>query len=84
MMNWKNMPVSHKIATVIAGIAVVFWVIAQMKTDLLPVDPTYISIAVFTLCEAVIYWNQKRKWAYLLIAGAVICVACVILEFMLL
>ena len=78
------MPLSHKIATVIAGIAVLFWVIAWVKPDLLPIDPTYISIAVFTLCEAVIYWKQRRKWAYLLIAGAVICIACVILEFMLL
>lgn len=83
-MNWKNMPISHKIATVIAGIAVLFWVIARMKPDLLPIEPTYISIAVVTLCEAVVYWNQKRKWACLLIAGAVICIACVILEFMLL
>ena len=83
-MNWKNMPRSHKIATVIAGIAVLFWVIAHLKPNLLPIDPTYPAVAVFTLCEAVIYWNQKRTWSYLLIAGAVISMACVILEFMLL
>jgi hypothetical protein len=39
---------------------------------------------VVTLCEAVVYWKEKRKWAYLLIAAAVICIACVILELMLL
>ena len=83
-MNWKNMPLSHKIATVIAGIAVLFWVIHQVQPNLLPIDPTYPSIAVFTVCEAVVYWKQKRKWAYLLIAGAVISMACFILECILL
>ena len=83
-MNWKNMPRSHKIATVIAGIAVLFWVIAHLKPNLLPIDPTYPSIAVFTVCEAVVYWNQKRKWSILLIAGAVLSMACFILEGMLL
>jgi hypothetical protein len=83
-MNWKNKPLSHKIATVIAGLAVVIWVIAQLKPDLFPVDPSYFSIAVVTLCEAVVYWKEKRKWAYLLIAAAVICIACTVLELMLL
>ena len=56
-MNWKKMPLSHKI---------------------------YPAIAVFTACEAVVYWKQKRKWALLLIAGAVICMACFTLELLLL
>ena len=83
-MNWKNMPLSHKIATVIAGIAVLFWVLHQVQPNLLPVDPTYPSIAVFTVCEAVVYWKDKRKWAYLLIVGAVFSLACFLLELMLL
>lgn len=82
-MKWKNMPLSHKIATVIAGLAVVVWLIHQMKPDLLPVDLTYPAIAVFTVCEAVVYWKDKRKWAYLLIAGAVISLAFFFLELML-
>ena len=83
-MNWKNMPPAHKIATVIAAIAALFVVIATVKPDLLPFDPTYPAISVFTLCEAIIYWNQKRKWAYLLIIAAVICLGSFILgEFLL-
>ena len=78
-MNWKNMPLSHKIATVIAGIAVVVWLIFKVKPDLLSIDLTYPAIAVFTVCEAVVCWNNKRKWSYLLIAGAVISFACFIL-----
>ena len=80
MMNWKNMPLSHKIATVISGIAVLVWLIPHLKPDLLPIDPTYLAIAVFTVCEAVIYWKEKRKWAYLLIAAAIISFGCFALE----
>ena len=83
-MNWKKMPLSHKIATVIAGLAVIVWLIHQVKPNLLPVDPTCPAIAVFTVCEAVVCWKDKRKWAYLLIAGAVISLACFFLELMLL
>ena len=83
-LDWKNMSLSQKIATVIAGLAVVVWLIHKVQPNLLPVDPTYLAIAVVTLCEAVVYWKTKRKWAYLLIAGAVISGACTILELMLL
>ena len=83
-MNWKNMPLSHKIFTVIAGLAVVVWLIYKVKPTLFPFDPTYPAIAVFTVCEAVVYWKEKRKWACLLIAGAVISLACFVLELMLL
>lgn len=83
-MKWKDMPLSHKILTVIAGLAVVVWLICKVKPNLFPVDPTYPAIAVVTVCEAVVYWKEKRKWAYLLIAGAVISLACFFMEQMLL
>ena len=83
-MKWKSMSLSHKIATIIAGLAVVVWLINKVQPNLLPIDPTYPAIAVFTLCEAVVYWKDKRKWACLLIAAAVICLACFLLELMLL
>ena len=82
-MNWKNMSLSHKIATISAGLAVVVWLIPKALPNLLPFDPTYPAIAVFTICEAVTCWKEKRKWAYLLIAGAVISIACFVLELML-
>ena len=83
-MKWKNMPLSHKIATIIAGLAVVVWLIHQVKPTLFPVDPTYPAIAVVTVCEAVVCWKENRKWAYLLIASAVICIASFLLELVLL
>ena len=79
-MNWKNMPRAHKIATVISALAIVVWLIHKVQPNLLPIDPTHLAIAVFTLCEAVVYWKKKRKWAYLLIAGAVISTTCFLLE----
>ena len=75
-MNWKNMSLSQKIATIIAGLAVAVWLLHKVQPNLLPIDPTYPAIAVFTICEAVACWKDKRKWAYLLIAGAVISLAC--------
>ena len=74
------MPLSHKIATVISGLAFVVWVICQVKPDLFPVDLTCPAIAVITVCEAVVYWKEKRKWAYLMLAGAVISIVCFVLE----
>lgn len=82
-MNWKNMSLSQKIATIIAGLAVAVWLLHEVQPNLLPIDPTYPAIAVFTICEAVVCWKDKRKWAYLLIAGAVISFACFLLELML-
>lgn len=83
-MNWKNMPVSHKIATVIAFIAAAVWLLQTLDSSLFPMDMAYPAIAVFTVCEAVVHWKNKRTWAYLLIAGAVISMACFILELCLL
>ena len=82
-MKWKEMPLSHKIATVIAGLAIVVWLIAKVQPSLLPFDPTYPVISVVTICEAVTYWKKKRVWAWLLIAAAVICFACSMLELIL-
>ena len=79
-MNWKNMSISQKIAMVISGLAVVVWLIPKVKPDLLPIDPTFPAIVVFTVCEAVVRWKQNRKWSYVLIVAAVISLGFSILE----
>ena len=79
-MNWKTKTPVQKVAFVIACIAVAAWAAWKVMPDIFPVDPTYPAIAVFTVCEAVDCWKQKRKWSYLLIAGAVISLASFILE----
>ena len=74
------MPLSHKIAAIISGLAVLVWLIHQVEPTVFPFDPTCPAIAVFTVCEAVVYWQKKRVWSYLMIAGAVISTAIFILE----
>ena len=74
------MNLSQKIATFISIIVAVVWVILKMIPNLVPIDLSYPAIALFTLCEAVVCWNNKRKWSYLLIAGAAVSMACFILE----
>ena len=80
IMSWKNMSVIQKIATIISFAAVAVWLICQIEPTLLPFDATYPAIAVFTGCEAVACWKERRVWSYVLIGGAVICLACFILE----
>ena len=79
--DWFNVGEYKKLPTVISLLAVAVWLIFKVKPDLIPVDLTYPVIAVVTVCEAVAYWKQNRKWAYLLIAGAVISMAFTLLEF---
>ena len=74
------MSMAQKIAAVISGLAIVVWLIAQLKPEVFPVDITTPAIAVFTVCEAVSYWQSKRRWAYLFIAAAVISITCFLLE----
>lgn len=83
-MKWNNMNSGQKIGTVIAAIAAVIAVIGMIKPDLFPVNVTTPAIAVFTLGEAVINWNQSRKMAYLMLAAAIISVVCFIAELLLL
>lgn len=83
-MNWNKSTPMQKVALVIACIAVLIKVVFEMKPDLFPIDPTYPAIAVFTVCEAVACWKEKRKWAYVMIAGAVVSMAFFILELCLL
>ena len=83
-MNWKDMTLFQKIVLIITCIAAVLVVVAQMQPDLFPFNITYPAIAVVTVCEAAAYWKEKRKWAYLMIAGAVVSIAFFLMEMYLL
>jgi hypothetical protein len=83
-MKWKDMTPMHKVAFVIACLGAIVVVMDKLLPDLFPVDPTCPAIAVFTVCEALVYWKERRKWAYLLLAAAVISTACFVLELCLL
>ena len=83
-MKWKDMTLVEKVASIVACVGLLLMVVSKIQPDLFPIDMVYPAIALITVCEAVAYWKQKRKWAYLLIAGAVISTACFILELCLL
>ena len=83
-MNWKNLSTPQKIIAIISIVAAIPVVAAMIKPDLIPINPTYPAISVLTLFESVVYWEKKRKWAYLLIFGAVICMFFFALELFLL
>ena len=83
-INWKNLSAAHKVAAVIAGIAAVITVIGMINPGLFPVDVTTPAIAVFTVCEAILSWNQNRKLAYLMIGAAIVALGCFSIELLLL
>ena len=82
--NWKDMTPLEKVIFIITCIGAVLVVVANTKPDLFPVNITYPAIAVVTVLDALVYWKKNRKWAYLLIAGAVISSAFFVLELCLL
>ena len=78
--NFKDMTLLEKITFMITCISAVPVMAACVKPDLFPVDITCPAIALVSVLEAVSYWKQKRKWAYLLIAAAVISATVFLLE----
>ena len=78
--NWKDMTPMEKVALIVSCIAAFAVALALRKQDLFPVDITCPAIAIATAFEALAYWKKNRKLAYLMIAAAVISLACFILE----
>ena len=78
--NWKDMTPMEKVALIVSCIAAFVVALALRKQDLFPVDITCPAIAIATAFEALAYWKKNRKLAYLMIAAAVISLACFILE----
>ena len=74
----------QKIVFIVTCIGAALVVINQVKPGLFPVNITYPAIAVITVAEAIAYWNQKRKWSYLLLAGTAVSMAFFLLELFLL
>ena len=72
---WSEKTTFQKVMDIIAGIAFLVYVIFQAleragkvkSADLI----TCIAIAVVCVCEAFSYWNTKRTFSYIAIAGAV-------------
>ena len=80
---WSEKTTLQKVMGVISGIAFLVYIIIETlartgkvkSADLI----TCIAIDVFCICEAVSYWNTKRVFSYVAIAGAVCLIGVLVL-----
>lgn len=83
MKSWNEKNTLEKTSEIIAGIAFVVYLIFQalesagkvQSADLI----TCIAIGIVCICEAVSYWNSKRVFSYIAIAGATLLTAVIVL-----
>ena len=78
-MKWNEMTIMQKIGTVLIFGGAALMLVGILKPALFTVDMTTIALVVMSVGEALDHWETKRKWAYLFIAAAVICLACALL-----
>ena len=83
-LKWKDMTSMQKAGFIVVCLGAVLMVVGIMKPELFPVSMTTPAIAVTSVGEAMDYWQKNKKWAWLFIGAAVICMACFILELCLL
>ena len=80
---WSEKTTFQKIMDIIAGIAFLVYVIFQALERAGKVESadliTCIAIDVVCICEAFSYWNTKRIFSYVAIAGAAILTGTVVL-----
>ena len=80
---WSEKTTLQKVMDIIAGIAFCVYLIFEAlersgkveSADLI----TCIAIGVVCICEAFSYWNKKRIFSYIAIAGAVCLIAVIVL-----
>ena len=80
---WSEKTTFQKVMDIIAGIAFCVYLIFEAlersgkveSADLI----TCIAIGVVCICEAFSYWNKKRIFSYVAIAGAVFLIAVIVL-----
>ena len=80
---WSEKTTFQKVMDIISGIAFCVYIIFETlditgkvkSTDLI----TCIAIGIVCICEAFSYWNTKRIFSYVAIAGAILLAAVIIL-----
>ena len=80
---WSEKTTFQKVMDIIAGIAFLVYLIFHALERAGKVESadliTCIAIGVVCICEAFSYWNTKRIFSYVAIAGAVCLTAVVVL-----
>lgn len=77
---WKDMSTMQKIGFIITCLGAILMIVAALKPDIFPVKMTTPALAIMSVGEAMDYWQKKRKWFWLFVGAAVICMACFILD----
>ena len=81
---WSEKTTFEKTMDIISGIALCVWLIFEMleRKNTVPYASTAatISICIVCICEAFAYWNVKRAFSYVAIAGAVLLAAVMVLQ----
>lgn len=85
---WNEKNTLEKTVTIISGIALCVWllfeVLARKSTLKYANTVNYIAIFVICVCEAISFWKVKRALSYVAIGGAILMIAVMVLESMLL
>jgi hypothetical protein len=80
---WSEKTTFQKVMDIISGIAFLVYLIFQALERANKVESadliTCIAIVVVCVCEAFSYWNKKRIFSYIAIAGAVCLIAVIVL-----
>lgn len=85
---WNEKNKLEKTVTIISAIALCVWLlfeILESKTSLQYANiVNYIAIFVICVCEAISFWKVKRALSYVAIGGAILMIAVMVLQSMLL
>ena len=80
---WNEKTTFQKVMDIIAGIAFLVYVIFHALERAGKVKSaeliTCIAISIVCICEAFSFWNTKRTFSYIAIAGAVFLIGIVVL-----
>ena len=80
---WSEKTTLQKVMDIIAGIVFCVYVIFEVLERTGKVESadliTCIAIGVVCVCEAFSYWNTKRIFSYIAIAGAICLTAVIVL-----
>lgn len=84
---WNEKTTVEKTAEIISGIALVVWLVIEAlgrKNMIQYADiASCIAVSVICICQAFAFWNVKRVFSYIAIAGTVLLVVVAILFVML-
>ena len=80
---WSEKTAFQKAMDIISGIAFLVYLIFQALERAGKVESadliTCIAIGVVCICEAFSYWNTKRTFSYIAIAGAICVITAIVL-----